>query len=63
MNCAFLKNKKIYVINNNNCYHIQMITNPYINYFVQKNILNNNYIELFNTNQLDLIENISKTHY
>lgn len=63
VNCAFLKNKKIYVINNNNCYHIQMITNPYINYFVQKNILNNNYIELFNTNQLDLIENISKTHY
>ena len=63
VNCAFLKNKKIYVINNNNSYHIQMITNPYINYFVQKNILNNNYIELFNTNQLDLIDNISKTHY
>jgi hypothetical protein len=60
VNCAFLKNKKIYVINNHHNYHLQMQVNPYLNYIVQTKILNNNYIELISTNQLDLINNISK---
>ena len=61
VNCIFLKNKKIYLlINNYNNYHAQMRNNPYINYFVQTRILNNNYVKLIYPHQLDLIENISK---
>jgi hypothetical protein len=60
VNCAFLKNKKIYVINNHNSFHVQMDNNPYLKHIVETKILNNNYIELITTEQLELIQNISK---
>lgn len=60
VNCAFLKNKKIYILKNYINIEAQMHGNLYFRYIIQTKILNNNYVELISTDQLELIDKISK---
>ena len=58
VNCLFLENKKIYIINNFDFYKSQTKEYPFMKYFIDKISIKNN-ISLINSDDLILIDNIS----
>jgi hypothetical protein len=59
-NCIFLENKKIYVIDNTNTLEGQCKILPYIRYLIDY-ITSKNNVEIINSTQIELIENIIKS--
>ena len=59
INCIFLENKNIYIIDNLNWYHNHSIDYPYNKYFIDIIIKKNN-VRIINSTHLELIDNVTK---
>lgn len=59
LNCIFLENKNIYIIDNFELYKNQINNNPYHKYLLEP-IFNKNNVHIINSIQLDTIDSIIK---